>query len=112
MIEGNATISLQMKAGTTKNAIGERIQVWEEVQSIQGWIDFMSGESKHATFNTKIQESTHIFIGDYVPIDNRIKAENCRAIDNKGLIYDVMVLDDPMDLHQQWEIYLKFTGGQ
>jgi hypothetical protein len=27
-------------------------------------------------------------------------------------VYDIMVIDDPMELHEQLEIYLKYTGGQ
>ena len=112
MIDGNTTIQIQVKTGTTKNAIGERVQEWETVQSINGWLDLSSGDSKYTTYNAKIQESTHVFVADYVPLDSRIKAENSRVVDEDGLVYDVMLLDDPMKLHEQWEIYLKFTGGQ
>ena len=69
------------------------------------------GDSKYTTYNAKIQESTHVFVADYVALDSRIKAENSRLIVN-GNIYDVMLIDDPMELHQQLEIYLKYTGGQ
>ena len=112
MIDGNTTIQIQVKTGTTKNAIGERVQAWETVQSINGWLDLSSGDSKYTTFNAKIQESTHVFVADYVPLNSRIKAENSRVVDEDGLVYDVMLLDDPMNLHKHWEIYLKFTGGQ
>ena len=43
--------------------------------------------------------------------DASIKAENSRLIDEDGLIYDVLLIDDPMKFHKQLEIYLKYTGG-
>ena len=110
MIEGNIKAELQIKS-TTKNEIGENNKSWETIHEIKGWLDLSSGDSKYTTYNAKIQESTHIFLSDYFKLDERIKAENSRMIiDNKR--YDVMLIDDPMELHQHYEIYLKFTGGQ
>ena len=112
MIGGNTTIQIQIIKGTTRDAAGSRVPNWETVQSILGFLDFSAGDSKRTTFNAKIQESTHIFIADYVPLAKGITEENSRVIDEDGLVYDVMVFDDPMKLHKQWEIYLKYTGGQ
>ena len=112
MIGGNTTIQIQIMNGTSRDSVGNRVPNWETVQSMIGFLDFSAGDSKRTTFNAKIQESTHIFIADYVPLAEGIKAENSRVIDEDGLVYDVMVLDDPMKLHKHWEIYLKYTGGQ
>lgn len=111
MIGGNKTATFQLDLGTQRNAIGERIETWTDVQNITGWLDLSGGDSKHTTYNAKIQESTHVFISDYVPLDSRIKAENSRIVID-GQRYDVMLIDDPMEMHMQLEIYLKFTGGQ
>lgn len=111
MIGGNTTAIIQVNTGEGHNAIGEQVETWTDVQPMTGWLDFFSGDSKRTTFNAKIQESTHIFIADYVPLDASIKPENSRMIVN-GERYDVKLIDDPMGLHTQWEIYLKFTGGQ
>lgn len=111
-IGGNITAAIQVKA-ITKNEIGEQIESWANVQSIKGWLDLQGGDSKYSTYNAKIQESTHIFVADYVPLDSRIKAENSRMV-IKGKRYDIMLIDNPMELEKgsQLEIYLKFTGGQ
>lgn len=110
MIEGNKQAELQIKS-TTKNEIGENIKSWETIDTIKGWLDLSSGDSKYTTYNAKIQESTHMFLCDYFEMNEKVKAENSRmVIDNKK--YDVMLIDDPMELHQHYEIYLKFTGGQ
>ena len=108
MIGGNTTAEIQIKT-TTKNEIGEAVPAWETVQSITGWLDLQGGDSKHTSFNAKVQESTHIFLADYVALD--VKAENSRVLVN-GERYDVMLIDDPMGLHKHLEIFLKYTGGQ
>ena len=110
MIGGNITASIQIMS-TTENIIGESVASWNTVQDITGWLDLMSGDSKYTTYNTKLQESTHVFVADYVPLDKRIKAENSRLIVG-GKAYDILLIDDPMELHEQLEIYLKYTGGQ
>lgn len=110
MIGGNTRAEFQVKS-TTTNEIGEAVQAWETVQSITGWLDLQGGDSKYTSFNAKMQESTHIFIADYVALDASIKAENSRLLVN-GERYDVMLIDDPMGLHKQLEVYLKYTGGQ
>jgi head-tail adaptor len=111
-IGGNLLAQFQVFT-QAKNEIGENVKTWTDVQAIKGWLDFQSGDSKYSTFNTKIQESTHIFIAYYVPLDSRISAENSRMVIN-GNHYDVMVIDNPMEMGKgsQLEIYLKFTGGQ
>jgi head-tail adaptor len=111
MICGNTVIKIQISA-TGKNEIGEAEKTWDTVQSIRGWLDLSSGDSKYTTYNAKMQESTHIFVSDYVQLNRKIKAENSRVIDEDGLTYDIMLVDDPMKLHKQLEIYLKYTGGQ
>lgn len=109
MIGGNTEAILQKKDGSTTNAIGEKIQNWADVLTFKGWLDLQSGDSKY-TYNAKIQESTHIFICDHVPLtkDQR-KADDKRLVVD-GTHYDVLLIDDPMELHQQWEIYLRLVG--
>ena len=111
MIHVNTKAQIMIRNGTTKNAIGEQVPEWLHVQSLFGWLDLQGGDSKYQTYNAKIQESTHIILADYVQLDSRITAENSMVVID-GLAYDVMLIDDPMGMHQHWEIYLKYTGGQ
>lgn len=78
---------------------------------LTGWLDLSGGDSKYTTYNAKVQESTHMFIAGYKPLSERIKAENSRMVID-GRVYDIMLIDDPMGMHEQLEIYLKYTGGQ
>lgn len=105
-IGGNIDAILQQKAGSTINAIGERVQAWDDVETMRGYLDLSSGDSKH-TYNAKLQESTHIFLCDYYPIDR--ETNNKRLVVN-GKTYDVLLIDDPMELHKQLEIYLRYVG--
>ncbi len=111
-IGGNIKAMIQV-CTSAKNDIGEHVQTWTDAQSIKGWLDLSSGESRYSTYHAKIQESTHIFIADYVPLDSRIQAESSRMVIN-GKRYDILLIDNPMEMGtgSQLEIYLKFTGGQ
>ncbi len=109
-IKGNITALLQTKTGAFKNEIGEVVPKWETAYTLVGFLDLSSGDSKYSSFNAKIQESTHIFVCDYQEL-TAVTAENSRLIIN-GKVYDIMLIDDPMELHYQLEFYLKFTGGQ
>jgi head-tail adaptor len=111
-IGGNTKATIQIST-VTKNAIGEQVKAWEDVQTIKGWLDLSGGDSRYNAYYAKIQESTHLFIADFVPIDSRITAENARAVIN-GKRYDIMLIDNPMEMGSgsQIEIYLKYTGGQ
>lgn len=110
MIGGNTTAEIRVRS-TTKNEIGGTSKTWTTVQSIKGWLDLSGGDSKYTTYNAKVQESTHVFVADYVSLDARIKAENSRLVVG-GKVYDILLIDDPMEMHMQLEIYLKYTGGQ
>lgn len=107
MIGGNINATMQQKSESTYNAVGERVHTWVTVHQLHGWLDLSSGDSRY-TNNAKLQESTHIFICDYVPIDRAM--EDKRLVVN-GTAYDVLLIDDPMELHQQLEIYLKYVGA-
>lgn len=94
----------------TDNAIGEKVKTWKDAKYITGFLDLSGGDSKYTTYLSKMQESTHIFVADYVPLPG-VTAKNSRMVID-GKRYDVLLIDDPMHLHKQLEIYLKFTGGQ
>lgn len=106
-IGGNIKATLQSKTGFQRNSIGERAPTWGDLHKFNaGWLDLSNGDSKY-TYNAKLQESTHVFITDYVAIDR--KTNDKRLLVN-GTVYEVLLIDDPMELHQQLEIYLKFVG--
>ena len=110
MIGGNVDADVLVRT-TVKNEIGEDVPTWGKAITLHGFLDLQSGDSKYNTYDAKIQESTHIFICDYVAMPACVTAENARMTIN-DLNYDIMLIDDPMGLHKHYEIYLKFIGGQ
>lgn len=111
MIGGNIKALLQIQNGTEKNEVGAAVQKWETAHEIKGFLDLSNGDSKRTVYNAKVQESTHIFICDYFGISEQVNAENSRMM-IAGLEYDVMLIDNPMNLNEHLEIYLKYTGAQ
>lgn len=110
MILGNTIAQIKTKS-TTPNEIGGSTISWNTIQTIKGWLDLQGGNAQYTNFNAKIQESTHVFVADFVTLDPSISSENSRMVVN-GLSYDILLIDDPMELHKQLEFYLKYTGGQ
>ena len=108
-IGGNMTATIQIRK-PKRNAIGETVIEWQDAQTLRGYLDLSGGDSRYSNFNAKVQESTHIFIADYVALVEGVTAENCRMLVD-GLAYDVTLIDDPMHLRRHLEIYLRFTGG-
>lgn len=106
MIGGNITAYLEVRT-TKKNEIGEAITKWETKYQLVGFLDLSTGDSKHTNFNAKLQESTHIFICDYLNLE--VKANQARMVINKKS-YDVQLIDNPMELNEHIEIYLKYIG--
>ena len=110
-IGGNITAVIQA-ATMKRNSIGEQVLTWTDKKTLRGWLDLSGGDSKYTTFNAKIQESTHVFVADYVGLSG-IGPENSRMVIN-GKVYDILLIDNPMEMGSgsQLEIYLKYTGGQ
>lgn len=106
---GNITAQLQVKT-TTKNAIGEAVPTWKTRHTLTGFLDLANGNARYTAYDAKMQESTHYFLCDYTELPG-VTAENAR-LQIAGKTYDVLAIDDPMELHAHLEIYLKYTGGQ
>jgi len=136
-IGGNIQALIQVKDKGAKNAIGEVVHEWLDCTSLLGWLDLETGESKHSNFNAKIQESTHIFLCDFTSLKSLsikwvwnpfnfltgiinteeqesvvdVTSENARMV-VQGLVYEILLIDNPMNMNEHLEIYLRFIGGQ
>lgn len=121
-IGGNIQALLQVKSEGAKNAIGEVTIQWVDCMSIRGWLDLSTGDSKHTTFYAKIQESTHIFLCNFTNLTGVISrqgeqesvdvtSDNARMVID-GLVYEILLIDNPMGMNEHLEIYLRFIGGQ
>lgn len=134
-IGGNTTALVQIKT-LQKNDLGERIPTWTDITVIHGWLDLSTGTSEYQQYSVKMQESTHIFICDYQSLKNlkkgwvrdpfrftdgtikntetgetaNVSSDTCRMT-ILGRTYAILLIDDPMGMHQQLEIYLKLMEG-
>lgn len=108
-IGGNTTAKIQT-CTPSKNAIGEAVKTWDDAFSQDGWLGMQSGDSKYTTFNAKLEESTHVFTCDYHPGIYALADQDVRAV-IKGFIYDVLLIDNPDEMNEQLEIYLRKVGA-
>ena len=109
-IKGNTPFVIQTGASTV-NAIGEAVNEWVDAVSFMGVLGLQSGGSNYTTFNAKIEESTHVMTCDFNADIYALADQNTRMI-AKGKMYDVLLIDNPDELDEHLEIYLKFIGGQ
>ncbi len=136
-VGGNIQALLQVKSKGAKNGIGAYETAWVDCTSLKGWLDLSSGDSKHNVFSAKVQESTHIFLCDFINLKNiSVKwiwnplnsltgiinkdkqeavvdatSENARMV-ILGSVYEILLIDNPMNMNEHLEIYLRFIGGQ
>ena len=106
MIGGNTYATLQMDT-VEKNEFGETVHVWNDVQTIRGFLDYTGGDASYkSTYKGAIEETTHLFICDYVEL--LTQPTRCRLLcDNKK--FDILMMDDPMSLHKHLEFFLKYN---
>ena len=111
-IGGNIDAVIQVSTAV-KNEYGIQAKTWQDVQTLWGWLDLVSGSSQYRVYNAKIEESSHVFLCDYTILNPKVWTENSRMVID-GEAYDIMLIDNPMRLKDgsQWEFFLKYTGGQ
>jgi SPP1 family predicted phage head-tail adaptor len=106
-IGGNIEALIQRKT-STKNEYGEGILTWTDVDTLKGFLDLSTGGATYTTYNSKIVESTHVFVCDYKELS--VNEEEIRMIINNK-VYDITYIDNPMELNYHLEFYLKYIGG-
>ena len=107
-IGGNIWGVIQTKS-TTKNEVGEAVTTWADAYSQKGWLGLQDGDSKH-THLAKLEESTHVFLCDYDAAIYALADQDTRMI-FKGKVYDVLLIDNPDEMDEQLEIYLRRVGA-
>ena len=108
-IGGNINARIQTRT-TVKDEIGASNKTWADAFSHPGWLGMQSGDSKYSTHNAKIEESTHVFTCDYHSGIYALAGQDTRMI-IKGFVYDVLLIDNPDEMDEQLEIYLRKVGA-
>lgn len=109
-VGGNITGIIQTKAKSGTDSIGSAVMTWMDAFSHPGWLGLQSGDSKRTNFNAKLEESTHVFLCDYHPGIYKLAGQDTRMV-IKGFVYDVLLIDNPDEMDEQLEIYLKKVGA-
>lgn len=106
-IGGNVVAEIQKKESVGTDRIGKPIIEWKTIHRPVGFLDLSGGSSNYTSYNAKVQDSTHIFICDWFPMNE--KSQELRLVAD-GQTYDITLIDDPMHLNYHYEIYLRFVG--
>ena len=110
-IKGNTHCTIQAMGEAERNAIGEMVAKWVDVYEFEGIIGLQTGDSNYSIHKAKIEESSHVIVCDYDADIYALAGQNTRII-AKGRMYDVLLIDNPDELDEHLEIYLRFVGGQ
>lgn len=108
-IGGNVTATLERRTAGELNAIGQRKNTYEVDRELVGHMDFQAGGANRLDYGTKLEDTTHVFLCDFV--DLGLKPELNYRLLFKGEVYEILHVDNPMELNFHLEIYLKYTGG-
>lgn len=106
-IGGNLTASVQKKT-ITRNDIGEMVETYTEIAQVLGWLDYASGEKDYETHKAKVEDSSHIFLCDYSRWTVVTDTPDRMVINGKT--FDILLVDNPMELCQHMEVYLRYVG--
>lgn len=109
-IGGNITGTIQKKDSSGKNAIGEAVVTWADAFTTPGWLGMQSGDSQRMNFSAKVEESTHVFLCDFHEGIYSLADQDVRMI-IKGNVYDVTYIDNPDEMDEQLEIFLRKVGA-
>lgn len=101
-VGGNMTATF-LKRSVVTNELGEQVELWNETASHDGWLDMTAGTSDYQ-YGRKLENSTHVFICD------RFDLQGCSRIRCAGKLFDIVYVDNPMELGYHLEIYLTYVG--
>lgn len=109
MIGGNVTAEVR-RAKMALSAQGKAIEGGTEtVMEIVGWLDYQGGQKGHTAYQAPIEDTTHVFLSDY-DADYASQKEDGLSLVVGGRRYEVLLIDDPMGLHEHLETFLRYAG--
>lgn len=107
MIGGNMRAEV-VKATKAINKRGVRVDAGtEHLLNVKGWLDYQSGQDSHQTYNAELADTTHLFLCDYSAEYAALRKEKGLSLVIDGDRYEVLLIDDPMGLHQHLETFLR-----
>ena len=108
MIGGNVDAIIQVET-SSKNAFGEIENTYKNLTTVKGFLDYTGGDGSYKNnFKGELEETTHIFICDYENVASKATPTQSRMIIGDK-IYDILYIDNPMNLNEHLEIMLKYN---
>lgn len=113
-IEGNTQVRIQIRSVEPDEYALDR-PVWKDAfpQPLHGVLDLTGPDVTHKLMK-RVEDAEYIFLCDYIELKvdgKKLNTENSRMLID-GEVYEVLLYDDPMQMHEHLEIYLKYVGGQ
>lgn len=113
-MEGTTKAWLQVRSVEPDEYLLDR-EVWKNAfpAPLQGVLDLTGADVSHQLMR-RVEDAEYIFLCDYFDLQvegEKLGTENSRLVID-GEIYEVLLYDDPLRLHEHLEIYLKYVGGQ
>lgn len=108
-IGGNVTAQV-VRSKKEKNAQGVPIEKdTAPIMELAGWLDYQEGKAAHQAYSAKLQDTTHVFLSDYDPDLAKLSTASLFLLSG-GRRYEVLLVDDPMGMHEHLETFLKHVG--
>lgn len=108
-IGGNVTAQV-VRSVKGKNAQGIPLEKGTDpIMEITGWLDYQDGKAAHQAYEAKLQDTTHVFLSDYDEAFAKLSKAGLFLLVG-GRRYEVLLIDDPMELHEHLETFLKHVG--
>lgn len=109
MVGGNVPADV-MRERKTKDAKGLYVSGEpERVMGLKGWLDYQAGQASHLAYQAKTDDTTHVFLCDYDEAYAGLKTDGL-YLEVSGRKYEVLLIDDPMGLHEHLETLLRHVG--
>lgn len=108
-IGGNVTASV-VRSKMAVNTQGAALEgIAEPLMEIVGWLDYQGGQKGHTAYQAPLEDTTHLFLSDYDAAFASQKEDGLSLVVN-GRRYEVLLIDDPMGLHEHLETFLRYVG--
>jgi SPP1 family predicted phage head-tail adaptor len=91
----------------TDDGIGGLIETWSEFDTVDGYLDLVTGTDLNTVQNAFVEQSTHILI---IPEFTEGITDSMRVIDDDNRYYTITYSDDPVGQKHHNEIYCKYGG--
>lgn len=98
---------IQEIIGQKTDGIGGLIDDWGLFQRVSGYLDLLTGSDDTNQQNAFTEDSTHILV---IPQFTDGITDKMRVMDSNNRLYAITYSDNPVNVKNHTELYLKFEG--